>query len=278
MTTLDQLRSLDHHVLLVVLLVVIVVGMVVADAVLGRRDHRSLLAGVAQADTAEQAEGVRLSLYRRWTRSGWLQSAAILGVVLIAGVSPASLGLRLPDLSGYLTVEDSSSIAGLVTGAVVGLALVGVGLAIISRRSSAPVLPGQRAVSPMLPSTSRGRRGWAGLSVMAGVTEEVTYRAVVILAVVAVAPSASRLQVLVAAAVIFGAAHWYQGVWGVLGTGAMGFTFGALYLATGSVIPGMIIHVLVDLRALMIKAPAHRSTTADAAPASTTTPAGANAA
>jgi uncharacterized protein len=51
---------------------------------------------------------------------------------------------------------------------------------------------------------------------------------------------------------IFGANHFYQGVSGVVQTTVLGAVFGLLYLWTGSLLIPMIVHVLVDLRALLL--------------------------
>jgi membrane protease YdiL (CAAX protease family) len=53
-------------------------------------------------------------------------------------------------------------------------------------------------------------------------------------------------------AVIFGANHFYQGVTGVVQTAVLGAVFGLLYLWTGSLLVPMIVHALVDLRALIL--------------------------
>lgn len=104
----------------------------------------------------------------------------------------------------------------------------------------------------MLPTTARGRRGWAALSVTAGVTEEVTYRGLVLLTLALLLPTADPRVVVVVAAVLFGLAHAYQGWTGMLATALAGAVLAGLYLATGSLVVPMVLHVLVDLRALTL--------------------------
>ena len=48
------------------------------------------------------------------------------------------------------------------------------------------------------------------------------------------------------AALLFGAFHCYQGLTGVIKTSAAGMLFVALYLVTDSLVPGIILHFLVD--------------------------------
>ena len=274
MTTLQQLQNLDLGFVTTGLLVLAVLAMVVMDAVIGRRDHRALVEGVRDAATPAAAEAHRRGMYRSWIRAGWILGIAV-AVAGIALVGPAAMGLRAPDFSTFTPDDSSSSLAGMVVGAVVGVGILAVAMAIASRRSTLPVMFGAKALAPMLPTTTAGRRSWAGLSLMAGVTEEITYRALPLLAITAVLPQANRSTVLVIAAVIFGLAHSYQGIGGVLGTGLAGFAFASLYLATGSLIPGMILHVLIDLRALVVKFPASAATTPQASASASGVPAAA---
>jgi membrane protease YdiL (CAAX protease family) len=52
---------------------------------------------------------------------------------------------------------------------------------------------------------------------------------------------------VVAQAVLFGLGHFYQGWGGVLATGALGLLFGGLFLlAPRNLVPGMVLHGLVD--------------------------------
>jgi membrane protease YdiL (CAAX protease family) len=113
----------------------------------------------------------------------------------------------------------------------------------------------------MASTTPTARRGWAGLSLSAGVTEELTYRGLLVLALSLAVPDLPHGAVVAVAAVLFGLAHWYQGWLGVLTTGVVGAAFTQLYLSTGSLLLPMVLHVLVDLRLLLVRpAPAPAAT------------------
>jgi membrane protease YdiL (CAAX protease family) len=279
-TTLDALQTLDVPPLAVVLLTLVTAALVVSDPLLGRRDHRALLAEVA-ADPAG-AETARVRFYRHWVRSGWAYAVAVVALVaVLPGVGLASLGLRLPDLTGLgasvrgggdasPAVGDGAdtlgTIAGMLVGLLLGTLVVVLVLRFVGRRTRRLPLAGSAALSPMLPTTARGRRGWASLSVMAGVTEEVTYRGLVVLTLALLMPGADQRVVVVLAAALFGLAHVYQGWTGVLATGMLGAVLAGLYLSTGSLLVPMVLHVLVDLRALLLVRP-ERTTPAEASTA-----------
>ncbi|MBB2921174.1 CPBP family intramembrane glutamic endopeptidase [Cellulomonas cellasea] len=260
MTPLDTLQALDAPAVTVAVLAAVALALVVSEPVLGRREHRAFLGELAR-DTAPVAqESVRVRLYRRWARQAWAYAVgAVLLVVALPGVGLADLGLAAPDLD-ELRGSDAGSLSGsTLAGFLVGATLAAVAslllVRFVARRSDRTPVAGAAAIEPMLPRTPRGRRGWSGLALAAGVTEEVTFRGLLILAIALVAPGADRTTVLVAAAVLFGIAHWYQGPVGMLMTGVVGFVLGGLYLSTGSLLVPMVLHTLVDLRVLLLPVP-----------------------
>jgi membrane protease YdiL (CAAX protease family) len=54
------------------------------------------------------------------------------------------------------------------------------------------------------------------------------------------------------ATVIFGLAHAYQGWKGIVQTSLLGGVFMGLFIASGSLLPCMVLHALVDLRFLVL--------------------------
>lgn len=254
---LSYLQSLTPSPLVVTVLVAAVIALVVYEPISGKRSYAAFLRA-----EAVQGESARLRFYRSWIIQGCTTAALAITLVLaLPGIGLAEIGFRATDTGGLdrfgLSDGDmgASTIAGMVTGAVVG-ALV---LTLLMRRrpqAGKPATPAQMvAVQPMLPRTGRGRWGWAALSLSAGVTEEITYRGLLILTLAVALPSQTPTVVIVVlAAVVFGAAHWYQGRAGMLATGFAGAALTVLYLGTGSLLVPMILHTLIDLRALLLPA------------------------
>ena len=263
MNTLDSLRDLDVPTMTTVVVVAVIAILVAPDAVLGRRHYGRLVAGLAAAPDDASRDSVRRRFYRSWTWLGWLSGpVAVTAVALLPGVGLADLGLRLPDLSLLAPGADRDDAAGMAAGAVVGM-LVGVGVLVLLRRR----LPRRQTatIDAMWPTTPAARRGWSGLALSAGVTEEITYRGLLVLALALVAPGLPHGAVVAVVAVLFGLAHWYQGRLGMLTTGALGAVFTQLYLSTGSLLLPMLVHVLIDLRPLLDRPePAEAHTLADA--------------
>lgn len=279
----SHLQALDPPAVTVVVLALASLVLVLREPIAGKRAFARFLAA-----EASEGEPARLRHYRSWTLQGC--ASAVLTVVLVLalpGVGLSDLGARWPSWPRGDSVASSA-----VTGMIAGMLLAVVGVAVVllvrkgrSRRTSgdAPAMPaaaeapareprGQMvAVLPMLPRTTAGRRGWAMLSLSAGVTEEITYRGLLLLTLAVVLPSGTPAGALVAVtAVLFGLAHWYQGWTGVVSTGVFGALMAGLFLVTGSLLLPMVLHTIVDLRALMLPVPAtsragHPGRTASAA-------------
>ena len=252
---LSNLQNLSVSPLVAVVLVVAVLALVIHEPISGKKSYARFL----RAEAIE-GEPARLRFYRSWILQGCVTAAlAVVLVLSLPGIGLAEMGFDATNTNGLDRFGLSggemgaSTIAGMITGAMVGT----LALALLMRRrpkSGKSATPAQMvAVQPMLPRSGRGRWGWAGLSLSAGVTEEITYRGLLVLTLAVVLPSQTPTAVIVVtAAAVFGAAHWYQGRAGMLATGAAGAALTMLYLSTGSLLVPMILHTLMDLRALLL--------------------------
>lgn len=278
---LTHIQSVQPPALTVAVLVLAAVALVAREPISGRRSFARFL-----AQEAAEGETARLRFYRSWTVQGCVTALlAITLVLVLPGVGLADIGFRAPDLAGVDRFGitggsvSTSTIAGMITGVLVMVAMMVVVSRVKARRDArgagdqkpAAEPRGQmKAILPMLPRSAAGRRGWAMLSLSAGVTEEITYRGLLLLTLAVALPSTTpRVTLLIAAAVLFGLAHWYQGWTGIVSTALVGGVMAGLYLSTGSLLVPMILHTLIDLRALLLPVP--RGATAPAT--ETTTPA-----
>jgi membrane protease YdiL (CAAX protease family) len=234
--------------------------LLIGEPLLGRHAHRRLLAAL-DAGTP----GARQRFYRQWTWQGWALLLVALAVTLgMAGWTPVQLGLCLPHWPPGWSSPGSAN--GMLAGFVAGVALaalggVAIGLAMARRRRDAPpartprVAGGDRLLR-MLPRTRAERRSFAALALTAGITEEVIWRGFGLGLLFALLPRAPVAVPIALAALAFGWAHLYQGWTGILATALLGGLFAWLYWATGSLLPPMLLHVLVDLRAALVRVPA----------------------
>lgn len=178
--------------------------------------------------------------------SAWI----LVGVVAIVGVA-SDRGLR----AIYLTTPHFSSTARILfIEVVVAIALSIVVLSRMGRRTMPAGLLARQVgrIVTLLPRTRVERATFAGLSVTAGVVEEILYRGFGIALLRWAFPHVTAIELVVVTAAVFGAAHLYQKLLGVIGTGIIGLFLAWLTVATRSIVPAMVVHTLFDLRICFI--------------------------
>lgn len=102
-----------------------------------------------------------------------------------------------------------------------------------------------RLLLGLIPRTRPERAVFAGLSVVAGLGEEIAYRGY-LLAVLVPAFGDPWTAVAVSSA-SFGLLHAYQGAHGIVRTGVLGALFAAAFVVTGNLWPAVAVHTVVDL-------------------------------
>lgn len=136
---------------------------------------------------------------------------------------------------------------GALLGWSVGLTVGALGIILafreIARLLDVPETPLLRA---LLPRTKRERTLFGFVSLAAGTGEEVAYRGYLIPVLAGVAGVGPAAAV---STIVFGVLHVYQGWLGVVRTGVMGAMLAAGFLASGSLWPPIIAHVLIDVLA-----------------------------
>lgn len=97
----------------------------------------------------------------------------------------------------------------------------------------------------VMPSDARERSGFVVVSLVAGIGEELTYRA--FLLGVLIAAFGAPWTAAVVTSIAFGLLHAYQGALGMVRTATIGLLFAAVVLQTGSVWPVVVGHVIINL-------------------------------
>ncbi|WP_191621143.1 CPBP family intramembrane glutamic endopeptidase [Marinihelvus fidelis] len=179
----------------------------------------------------------RLSIYRTTMVIQWTFFFLCIAMWFGQGREPEALGLGMK-------VDTGMIIAAIVTA-------VAIALMIVQFRALAGDDPGKReqlaaqldGVEPLLPHTLRERRAFFGLSLTAGVVEELLWRGFLIGYLAYWMPA---WLAAIVATVLFGLGHAYQGLSGVPRVMLVGGFLAALYLLSGSLWLPMILHVAID--------------------------------
>ena len=102
---------------------------------------------------------------------------------------------------------------------------------------------------------SRPFRGEILVALTAGICEEVLFRGFLIRFLHDGGMAMPVIAALLVSCLVFGLNHLYQGPRSALGTAIVGFIMGLLFLVTGSLIPPMIVHALIDLQPVYVLRP-----------------------
>lgn len=110
----------------------------------------------------------------------------------------------------------------------------------------------------LIPRSSSEKIAFIGLSLSAGIAEELVFRSFLIAAMLHA--SGSMAVAVVVSIAVFAASHAYQGWIGVLRVALLGVVLTAPFLLTGSVYPSIIAHAALDILAGLVFADWLRAT------------------
>lgn len=166
----------------------------------------------------------------------WLLAGLAMLAARFSGFSRADLWLRSPGI-------------GLLLGAAAATTAAGVALMALARLLRVRETP---LIHFLLPRTGSERIAFAGLSVSAGIAEELVFRAFLIAALLEAGASLGAAVGISIA--VFAVAHAYQGLLGVARVALLGALLTAPLLLVESIYPAMLAHALLDLLAGLVLA------------------------
>lgn len=195
----------------------------------------------------------RQRVYGRWLIEGALALGGLSLATLVGAWAQIPLVLaaaqRWEPVAGVRAFLASD--AGIVVAiAVAGLVLAGLVLPVVLLRHPLDEAPAIGDIRALLPRTRGELPYGAGLSVSAGIFEELLFRLGLPALVFAVTGDA--LVAFLGATLLFGLLHVYQGPIGVVFSAVLGAIFVALYLVTGSILVPIVLHTVIDLRSMVL--------------------------
>lgn len=192
---------------------------------------------VLQARTIEVPEDAhREAVYFSSALTVWVLAALAMLAARMSGMSRLDLRLVSLDLPTLFGASGLTILAGIVL-LVVGRFLKVKDTALLAY---------------LIPRTSSEKIAFLGVSVSAGIAEELVFRSFLIGALLMAGASETLAVSLSIGA--FAAAHAYQGPGGALRVALLGAIVTAPYLITGSVYPSMIAHFAIDVLAGLVLA------------------------
>jgi membrane protease YdiL (CAAX protease family) len=188
---------------------------------------------------ANVQHAIRPRVYGQVMVSQWLFAACALHVVLLRDYAWGDIGLGQPDWTKF--------VRGLLLVLAIGVAVFYMRRKLMKQKDGAEqVREALQSVQWVLPRGLYQRRLWWAVSAHAGWGEELFYRGFLFALLSSMMPIAAAAVV---STVMFGLAHVYQGVRGIVLTGILGGVFMGLYLVSGSLVVPMLAHALYDIHA-----------------------------
>jgi membrane protease YdiL (CAAX protease family) len=188
-----------------------------------------------------------------WLRQSFLIFGGLTVAVLLASwnyIGAASRSaLNWPPLAWLHSHLGGSFGIGVAIGAAV-VFVAGMIVPVVLLRRQLTDVPAIGDIGSLLPRARGELKYGVGLSINAGVVEELLFRLGMPALLFGI--TGNGLVSFGLAALLFGLLHIYQRVWGVIGATLLGLLFTLLYLLTGSIWVVMIVHALIDLRSLVL--------------------------
>ena len=212
----------------VFVLVLVVVASILEHFVFWPRFRAEVASGDARA---------RVRAYARAIVGQW--AFAVVALVIWFRADRPLSALRLDTPSGWR----------LWLGIVLVAAMIGLlrfqlrSVFAISAEQRVALRPKLAELAFLLPHTRRDHRWFLTLSVTAGICEELLYRGYLTWVLT---PWLGYLGAMLGATLLFGLGHAYQGRKGAMRATLAGAVMAAIVLATGWLVPAMIVHAMVD--------------------------------
>lgn len=230
-----------------ILLLLLLIAILAALAWCARRDARAYRSFCLFEDSAK-----RRAFYREWTVYPFL-AFWVGGLALLALTGSLEAAVRMPAPFSALRSALLPSIpSARTTGYLAGMA-IGAGISVLlwALRSRRADRPHAGEIEPLLPRNGAEIAAVIPLAINAGISEELFFRLALPLVAARVTGSATAGFAISLAA--FTLAHWYQGWKGVLSSALWGGILTLLYLTGGTLLQPMLLHVLIDLIALVLR-------------------------
>jgi uncharacterized protein len=207
---------------------------------------------------SSSAPRVKIQSYQKTI--GWLWIGSVVACMVLGLHTVLTIRRDVGEASW---LPGSGFIVGFMGAALVALFLPLV-LMMRSEITRARVAKSLEKLNFILPKTAEERRWFVLVAITAGVCEEILYRGFLIHYFRELPVSMGVIEALIPSSCVFGFAHLYQGVVGIVQTTILGAIFGLIFIVTGSLLLPMMLHALIDLRILLIVKADGRSLSSEA--------------
>jgi len=175
----------------------------------------------------------------------YLHNALMMVTITLVLVTSWNFTKKPWDLLGF-TMPEWSLIAAVCTGFLLVVYMSDLLFTFLNRNKAAEELDD---LSSIIPTNWSEYRYFISIAFSAGICEEIIFRGFMISYIMAFLPSISwaPAAAIIIPAISFSISHMYQGWKAVAKIGIIACLFGIIFYKTGSLVPVMIIHTIIDL-------------------------------
>ena len=203
----------------------------------------------------EITEKIRVHYYKETVLYGWLPTIFVLFFIVLTPLKLYDIGIR-----GIVLGENTwlNIITFVLSGIALAILVIQSITCLTNKKYHKQILEELESKSDgenhydvvvhklMIPRTKKEKRWFFGVSLTAGICEEIIWRGTLIYLLQGIFPKLNILLIGLIICVIFGVIHMYQGIHGIIKTAIVAALFVMLYITTGSLFPGIVLHFLFD--------------------------------
>ena len=218
---------------------------------------------IKRLTSIEITEKIRIKYYKDTIIFGWIPVLIVLICIPISQLNLQGIGFRRFDLSDNIWLNVITLIfAGILT--LVLLYQIVMYLSNEKYRDQIKnELDSKKEAGPhydaviskiLIPKSATEKRWFFFVSLTAGICEETVWRGCILFLLSNMFPSVNMIMICAISCVLFGLAHSYQGLHGIIKTSLIAILFVLIYVATNSIFPGIVLHFFFDFSsAFLIK-------------------------
>jgi CAAX protease family protein len=198
----------------------------------------------ARKKVAAGLPNAKIELYRQLVVEQIVGTSLVVAIWRLDAIPGSALGLVVPRHWGW-----NLAVILIIVGPLMRSALK------LRRKADKVRKKLEEMVGALMPDTYRERVWYGGVSIGAGISEELVFRGFLLYYFGQHVPQMNTLEKVLIISLFFGLGHLYQGWQGMLGTGIVGLVMVGLYVATGGLLVPLVVHAAIDWRMLLMLPP-----------------------
>lgn len=218
---------------------VFLIGYITYETLWGLFRYKKMIQEIKNGDMS------KTKFYYKTIVGLWIPTVVVMVLILFGFFSLDGLGLQGLNINSNSLLFYVFAVLTVLYFVYLVYSLIALRINAIQKKSIKQKIPEE--IKTLLPITKKEKHIWILTAFTAGICEEVLFRGVLIYMLSDLFPNLHNFIILLIAALIFGIGHIYQGLTEAIKPMILGLIFGFIYISFGTIIPGIVLHVMQDL-------------------------------